>query len=84
MGCECGLVKIAMINVMDLQVSQSWLLRYDKPIPSVLVFPHQNFVHKPAFINTNGKYISTQYKFIYVILIYNSKENKIAKISSQS
>lgn len=71
MGCECGLVKIAMINVMDLQVSQSWLLRYDKPVPSVLVFPHQNFVRKPTFINANGKYIS-RYKFIHVILIYNN------------
>ncbi|XP_072767675.1 KICSTOR complex protein kaptin [Anoplolepis gracilipes] len=54
-GCECGLVKVAVINVIDLQVSQSWLLRYDKPVPSVIIFPHRNFVGKPAFININAE-----------------------------
>ncbi|XP_014479490.1 PREDICTED: kaptin-like [Dinoponera quadriceps] len=52
-GCECGLVKVAVVNVTDLQVPQSWLLRYDQPVPNVTVFPHHNAVTKPAFVNTN-------------------------------
>lgn len=54
-GCDCGLVKVAVINVLDLQVSQSWLLRYDKPIPSVIVFPHRNIVCKPTFISAEAE-----------------------------
>jgi len=57
-GCECGLVKVAIVNVDDLQVSQNWLLRYDKPIPSVVVFPQQNIFSKPMFVNTNCKYFN--------------------------
>lgn len=49
-GCECGLVKVAIVNVVDLQVSQSWMLRYDKPVPSVIVFPHKNIISKPTFV----------------------------------
>ncbi|XP_032680752.1 KICSTOR complex protein kaptin-like isoform X2 [Odontomachus brunneus] len=56
-GCECGLVKVAIVNVIDLQVSQSWLLRYDQPVPNVTVFPHQNAVVKPSFIDTNQECI---------------------------
>lgn len=55
-SCECGLVKIAIVNVVDLQVSRSWLLRYDKPVPSVIVFPHRNVISKPIFI-ANCKYL---------------------------
>lgn len=54
-GCECGLVKIAIVNVVDLQVSRSWLLRYDKPVPSVLVFPHRNAINKPIFVDVNSE-----------------------------
>ncbi|XP_012534101.1 KICSTOR complex protein kaptin [Monomorium pharaonis] len=54
-GCECGLVKVAIVNVVDLQISQSWLLRYDKPVPNVIVFPHRNIISKPAFININSE-----------------------------
>ncbi|KMQ92858.1 tetratricopeptide repeat protein 7b [Lasius niger] len=54
-GCDCGLVKVAVINVMDLQVSQNWLLRYDKPVPSVIVFPHRNVFGKPAFISAEAE-----------------------------
>ncbi|XP_077267949.1 KICSTOR complex protein kaptin isoform X2 [Temnothorax americanus] len=52
-GCECGLVKVAVVNVVDLQVIRSWLLRYDKPVSSVIVFPHRNAISKPTFVDVN-------------------------------
>lgn len=58
-GCECGLVKVAIVNAVDLQVSRSWLLRYDKPVPSVIVFPHRNAISKPNFVVANCKYFRT-------------------------
>lgn len=67
-GCECGLVKVAIVNVVDLQVSRSWLLRYDKPVPSVIVFPHRNTISKPAFMDTNCKYVRC---IIYVCNAHN-------------
>ncbi|KAL0116759.1 hypothetical protein PUN28_009994 [Cardiocondyla obscurior] len=54
-GCECGLVKIAIVNVVDLKVSRNWLLRYDKPVPSVIVFPHRNNISKPSFVDGNSE-----------------------------
>lgn len=54
-GCECGLVKVAIVNVTDLEVSRSWLLRYDKPVPSVIIFPQKNILKKPAFLNSKSE-----------------------------
>lgn len=58
-GCECGLVKVAIVNVVNLQVSQSWLLRYDKPVSSIVIFPHQNNISKPSFVNS--EYLSIRF-----------------------
>lgn len=63
-GCECGLVKVTIVNVVDLQIFQSWLLRYDQPVSNVTVFPHQNAIFKPAFVDTNRKYFNM---FLYDI-----------------
>ncbi|XP_025162092.1 KICSTOR complex protein kaptin isoform X2 [Harpegnathos saltator] len=62
-GCECGLVKVAIVNVVDLEVFQSWLLRYDQPVPNVTVFSQQNTIVKPVFVDSNSKgYILEQNK----------------------
>ncbi|XP_031826707.1 KICSTOR complex protein kaptin isoform X2 [Nomia melanderi] len=52
-GCECGLVKVAIVNVLELKVRRSWKLRYDTPISSVYVFPQKNNITEPNFINSN-------------------------------
>ncbi|XP_066587970.1 KICSTOR complex protein kaptin-like isoform X2 [Prorops nasuta] len=41
-GCECGLVQVSIVDVMNLQITKSWSLRYDKPIPSIIIFPSKN------------------------------------------
>ncbi|KAG7205177.1 hypothetical protein KM043_018268 [Ampulex compressa] len=53
-GCECGLVKIAIVKVPNLEVSHSWMLRYDKPISSICIFPQKYKVAKPDFLNSNN------------------------------
>ncbi|XP_076655108.1 KICSTOR complex protein kaptin isoform X2 [Halictus rubicundus] len=61
-GCECGLVKVAIVNVLELKVRRSWKLRYDTPISSVYVFPQQNNITKPNFIDSSGSKQSTSNK----------------------
>ncbi|XP_033338511.1 KICSTOR complex protein kaptin [Megalopta genalis] len=61
-GCECGLVKVAIVNVLELKVRRSWKLRYDTPISSVYVFPQKNNITKPNFIDSNGEKQSTSDK----------------------
>ncbi|XP_008217884.1 KICSTOR complex protein kaptin [Nasonia vitripennis] len=50
-SCECGLFKLAKVNVGSLEIIQNWILRYDNPISSVRIFPSQNEIRKPAFLN---------------------------------
>ncbi|XP_031773398.1 KICSTOR complex protein kaptin [Apis florea] len=65
-GCECGLVNVAIINIPELKICQSWKLRYDKPICSVSIFPLQNNIGKPSFVNSkNSK------------MFLNDQENKL-------
>ncbi|XP_015593630.1 KICSTOR complex protein kaptin [Cephus cinctus] len=74
-GCECGLVKIAIMNVEELKVIESWVLRYDNPISSVKIFPHENTVSKPAFFNSEDKDIDSvddEKEPILNILLVNS------------
>lgn len=53
-GCECGLVKVALVNVLEMKIHQSWMLRYDKPISSISIFPQQSTVAKPAFVESSA------------------------------
>lgn len=55
-GCECGLVIVAIVNVLELKICKAWKLRYDRPISSVCIFPQQNNIAKPSFLNSRGKY----------------------------
>ncbi|KZC10390.1 Kaptin, partial [Dufourea novaeangliae] len=72
-GCECGLVKVAIVNVLELKVRRSWKLRYDTPICSVCVFPQQNNITKPSFIKPNGsKHSSSNTETKLNILIVNT------------
>lgn len=66
-GCECGLVNVAIINIPELKICQSWKLRYDKPICSVSIFPLQNNIGKPSFINSKSKFYYILNIYIYII-----------------
>ncbi|XP_012231571.1 KICSTOR complex protein kaptin-like isoform X2 [Linepithema humile] len=76
-GCECGLVKVALVDVMDLQVSRSWLLRYDKPVPSVIVFPHQNIINRPVFIDSSSEKSITQDKVPKLNVVISNTSNAV-------
>lgn len=54
-GCECGLVKITLMNTKTLQPEKSWMLRYDTPITSVRVFPDKNNIPLPECIDKKRK-----------------------------
>ncbi|XP_012264489.1 KICSTOR complex protein kaptin-like [Athalia rosae] len=49
-GCECGLVKVSLVNVMEMQIIRNWTLRYDKPVSSVRIFSNENKLDQPVFI----------------------------------
>ncbi|XP_043508946.1 KICSTOR complex protein kaptin-like [Frieseomelitta varia] len=53
-GCECGLVNVAITNVSELKICQSWKLRYDRPISNVSIFSLKNNIEKPRFLNSNN------------------------------
>lgn len=54
-GCECGLVNVAITNVLELKVCRSWKLRYDRPVSNVSTFSLQNSIEKPSFLSSNSK-----------------------------
>lgn len=54
-GCECGLVKVALVDVLEIQMVRNWSLRYDKPISSIHIFPHRNNIPPPSSLNYECK-----------------------------
>ncbi|XP_034182994.1 KICSTOR complex protein kaptin isoform X4 [Osmia lignaria lignaria] len=71
-GCECGLVIVAIVNVLELKVCKAWKLRYDRPISSVCIFPQQNNVTKPSFLNSRGPKCSLSNETKLNVLIVNT------------
>lgn len=71
-GCECGLVIVAIVNVLELKICRTWKLRYDRPISSVCIFPQQNNVIKPSFINSRGTKFPLSNETKLNILIVNT------------
>ncbi|XP_003700670.1 KICSTOR complex protein kaptin [Megachile rotundata] len=71
-GCECGLVVVAIVNVLELKICRTWKLRYDRPISSVCIFPQQNNVMKPSFINSKGPKFPLSNETKLNILIVNT------------
>ncbi|XP_014215226.1 KICSTOR complex protein kaptin-like [Copidosoma floridanum] len=53
-SCECGLFKLAKVDVLKLKVAQTWLLRYDNPIGNIRIFPHRNDIKKPPYFKTEN------------------------------
>ncbi|XP_046477779.1 KICSTOR complex protein kaptin isoform X1 [Neodiprion pinetum] len=49
-GCECGLVKVSLVDVENINIIKNWTLRYDKPVSSVRIFCNENVVPKPKFL----------------------------------
>ncbi|XP_043249546.1 KICSTOR complex protein kaptin-like [Colletes gigas] len=90
-GCECGLVKVAIVNVLELKVRRSWNLRYDTPIPSVCVFSQKNNITKPTFADfkrsshslddketkLNVLIVNTSYAVVFMDILNNGMEEDI-------
>ncbi|XP_011859210.1 PREDICTED: kaptin-like [Vollenhovia emeryi] len=76
-GCDCGLVKIALVSVVDLQVSRSWLLRYDSPVPSVIVFPHRNPISKPDFVDVKPEKCVPKDDILKLNIVISSTSNAV-------
>ncbi|XP_076231442.1 KICSTOR complex protein kaptin [Calliopsis andreniformis] len=97
-GCECGLVKVAIVNVLELKVRRSWKLRYERPIPSVCVFPQQNKIVRPAFLDSkasscssddtetklNVLVVNTSYAIVFMDILNNGMEEDIRLNGSES
>ncbi|XP_029049934.1 KICSTOR complex protein kaptin-like isoform X2 [Osmia bicornis bicornis] len=71
-GCECGLVIVAIVNVLELKICKAWKLRYDRPISSVCIFPQQNNITKPSFLNSRGPKCSLSNETKLNVLIVNT------------
>ncbi|KAF7988500.1 hypothetical protein HCN44_001073 [Aphidius gifuensis] len=41
-GCQCGLVKITIVEIETLKIIDEWKLRYASPISNVRIFPRFN------------------------------------------
>ncbi|XP_043494971.1 KICSTOR complex protein kaptin-like isoform X2 [Polistes fuscatus] len=54
-GCECGLVKVTLVDVLEIQMVRNWSLRYDKPISSIRIFPHRINISPPSSLNYECK-----------------------------
>ncbi|XP_014614178.1 PREDICTED: kaptin-like isoform X1 [Polistes canadensis] len=54
-GCECGLVKVTLVDVLEIQMVRNWSLRYDKPISSIHIFPHKINIPPPPSLNYECK-----------------------------
>lgn len=96
-GCECGLVKVAVVNVLDLKICQNWTLRYDKPISSVCTFPQQSKIAKPSFITQNNTndveddnvklnilVVNTNSAVVFMDVLNNGMENDLILNGSES
>ncbi|XP_068979891.1 KICSTOR complex protein kaptin-like isoform X2 [Bombus flavifrons] len=73
-GCECGLVNVAITNVLELKVCRSWKLRYDRPVSSVSIFSLQNSIEKPSFLSSNNSksFLNNQETKLNVLVVNTS------------
>ncbi|KAL7298585.1 hypothetical protein TKK_0008356 [Trichogramma kaykai] len=73
-SCECGLFKLAKVNVDSLEIIQKWSLRYDNPVSSVRIFPNKFGVQLPACLNVRSNELNvTKDNKINVMLTSGNK-----------
>ncbi|KAJ9582834.1 hypothetical protein L9F63_022793 [Diploptera punctata] len=49
-GCECGFVKVAVVDVAQCKVLASWLARFEGPVSTVRLFTEETNLNTPPFI----------------------------------
>ncbi|XP_017880140.1 KICSTOR complex protein kaptin-like [Ceratina calcarata] len=97
-GCECGLVIVAITNVLELKICERWKLRYDRPISSVSVFPLKNNIDKPSFVKSkdsdcptkdqdtklNVVVVNTYNAVVFMDVLNNGMDNDITLTGSET
>ncbi|XP_017787600.1 PREDICTED: kaptin-like [Habropoda laboriosa] len=88
-GCECGLVKVAITNISELKICYSWKLRYDRPISSVSIFSLHNNIPTPPFINSkkiklNVLVVNTSNAVVFMDILNNGMGEDIMLNGSET
>lgn len=50
-GCECGYVKLAVVDVTKKEVVSCWSARFEGPISTVRLFTEKSNLKPPSFLN---------------------------------
>lgn len=50
-GCECGYVKVAVVDVTKKEVVSCWSARFGGPVSTVRLFTEESNLKPPAFLN---------------------------------
>lgn len=50
-GCECGYVKLAVVDVTKKVVVSCWSARFGGPVSTVRLFTEESSLKPPAFLN---------------------------------
>ncbi|XP_069681565.1 KICSTOR complex protein kaptin-like isoform X2 [Periplaneta americana] len=54
-GCECGFVKLAIVDVTKKEVLSSWSARFGGPVSTVRLFTEESQLKAPSFLNLHQK-----------------------------
>ncbi|XP_074115381.1 KICSTOR complex protein kaptin isoform X1 [Cotesia typhae] len=46
-SCECGLVKVSLVDVENKKKLKEWMLRYDRPVSRIQIFSQDNNLSDP-------------------------------------
>jgi hypothetical protein len=50
-GCECGYVKLAVVDVIKKEVVSCWSARFEGPVSTVRLFTEKSNLKPPSFLN---------------------------------
>ncbi|GFG37974.1 hypothetical protein Cfor_06621 [Coptotermes formosanus] len=50
-GCECGYVKLAIVDLTNREVLSCWSARFEGPVSTVRLFTEESSLETPSFLN---------------------------------
>jgi hypothetical protein len=50
-GCECGFVKLAVVDVTKKEVVSCWSARFEGPVSTVRLFTEKSNLKPPSFLS---------------------------------
>lgn len=50
-GCECGYVKLAIVDLTKKEVVSCWSARFGGPVSTVRLFTEESSLEPPSFLN---------------------------------